>query len=92
MNEKFNKNVKVEQLTNMFLSRGEESGLIVKDPLCKIVVSAPILQNFAQKWERMLSCLASFNIYKKFLIDTYHFHDDQCLGRTCARASNLARF
>ena len=32
MNEKFNKNVKVEQLTNMFLSRGEESGLIVKDP------------------------------------------------------------
>ena len=32
MNEKFNKNVKVEQLTNMFLSRGEERGLIVKDP------------------------------------------------------------
>ena len=33
MNEKFNKNVKVEQLTNIFLSRGEEKGLIVKDPL-----------------------------------------------------------
>ena len=32
MNEKFNKNVKVEQLTNIFLSRGEEKGLIVKDP------------------------------------------------------------
>ena len=32
MNEKFNKNVKVEKLTNMFLSRGEERGLIVKDP------------------------------------------------------------
>ena len=31
MNEKFNKNAKVEQLTNMFLSRGEEKGLIVKD-------------------------------------------------------------
>ena len=33
MNEKFNKNTKVEQLTNMFLSRGEEKGLTVKDPL-----------------------------------------------------------
>ena len=32
MNEKFNKNAKVEQLTNIFLSRGEEMGLIVKDP------------------------------------------------------------
>ena len=33
MNEKFNKNAKVEQLANMFLNRGEEKGLIVKDPL-----------------------------------------------------------
>ena len=33
MNEKFYKNTKVEQLTNMFLSRGEEKGLAVKDPL-----------------------------------------------------------
>ena len=33
MNEKFNKNAKVEQLTSMFLSREEEKGLIVKDPL-----------------------------------------------------------
>ena len=32
MNEKFNKNVKVEQLTFMFLSHEEEKGLIVKDP------------------------------------------------------------
>ena len=32
MNEKFNKNAKVEQLTKMFLSCGEEKGLIVKDP------------------------------------------------------------
>ena len=31
MNEKCNKNAKVEQLTNMFLSRGEEKGLIVKE-------------------------------------------------------------
>ena len=31
MNEKFNKNVKLEQLTTMFLSSGEEKGLIVKD-------------------------------------------------------------
>ena len=32
MNEKLNKNVKVEQLTKIFLSRGEEKCLIVKDP------------------------------------------------------------
>ena len=32
MNEKFNKNAKAEQLTNMFLSHGEEKGLIVKNP------------------------------------------------------------
>ena len=32
MNEKFNKNVNLEQLTYMFLSREEEKGLIVKDP------------------------------------------------------------
>ena len=32
MNENFNKNSKVEQFTNMFLSRGEEKGLTVKDP------------------------------------------------------------
>ena len=38
MNEKFNKNAKVKQLTNMFLSRGEEKGLIVKDPLIKWLV------------------------------------------------------
>ena len=33
MNEKFNKNAKVKKLTNMFLSSGEEKGLIVKAPL-----------------------------------------------------------
>ena len=32
MNDKFNKNAKVEQLTKMFLRRGEEKCLIVKDP------------------------------------------------------------
>ena len=32
MNEKFNKNAKVEQLTIVVLSHGEEKGLIVKDP------------------------------------------------------------
>ena len=30
MIEKFNKNTKVEQLTNMFLSRGEENALPLK--------------------------------------------------------------
>ena len=33
MNEKFNKNAKVEHLTKMFFSSEEEKGLIVKDPL-----------------------------------------------------------
>ena len=33
MNEKFNKNAKIEQLTKVVLSHGEEKGLIVKDPL-----------------------------------------------------------
>ena len=33
MNEKFNKNAKVEQLTKVVLIHGEEKGLIVKDPL-----------------------------------------------------------
>ena len=34
MNEKVNKNTKVEQLTKMFLSGGQEKGLTIKDPLC----------------------------------------------------------
>ena len=37
MNEKFNKNAKVEQLTKVVLSHGEEKGLIVKDPLWLIL-------------------------------------------------------
>ena len=32
MNEKFNKNAKVEQFTKVVISHGEEKGLIVKDP------------------------------------------------------------
>ena len=38
MNEKFNKNAKVEQLTKVVLSHGEEKGLIVKDPFVYGVV------------------------------------------------------
>ena len=37
MNEKFNKNAKVEQLAKVVLSHGEEKGLIVKDPLSFLV-------------------------------------------------------
>ena len=33
MNEKLNTKAKVEQLTKVVLSHGEEKGLIVKDPL-----------------------------------------------------------
>ena len=36
MNVKFNKNAKVEQLTKVVLSHGEEKGLIVKDPLVSL--------------------------------------------------------
>ena len=39
MNENFYKNAKVEQLTRMFLSHGEEKGLIVKDPLGDDIVT-----------------------------------------------------
>ena len=38
MNEKFDKNAKVQQLTKVVLSHGEEKGLIVKDPCAKIHV------------------------------------------------------
>ena len=33
MSEKFNKNAKVEQLTKVVFSHGEEKGLVAKDPL-----------------------------------------------------------
>ena len=35
MNEKLNKNARLEQLAKMILSREEEKGLIVKGPLIK---------------------------------------------------------
>ena len=38
MNEKFNKNAKFEQLTNM-LSRGEEKSLIVKGPYSTVTIA-----------------------------------------------------
>ena len=41
MNEKVNKNAKVEQWNEMFLSREEEKGLIVKDPL---LTCSPVAQ------------------------------------------------
>ena len=42
MNEKFNKNAKVEQLTKMFLSRGEEKSLIVIFVQVQVVSNAVI--------------------------------------------------
>ena len=41
MNEKFDKNAKVQQLTKVVLSHGEETGLIVKDPLDLTVKGQP---------------------------------------------------
>ena len=52
MNEKFNKNAKVEQLTKKFLSREEEKGRIVKDPLWRGS------DDWSDEWkEHYLSCL-----------------------------------
>ena len=39
MNEEFNYNAKVKQLTEIVLSREEEKGLIVKDPLIVLLVT-----------------------------------------------------
>ena len=50
MNGKFNKNAKVEQFTKIILSRGEEKGLIVKDPffpaICFQTFESKSLENF----------------------------------------------
>ena len=48
MNEKFNKNGKVEQLTKVVLSHGEEKGLIVKDP-CHWNIQTGVLQPLMSK-------------------------------------------
>ena len=45
MNEKFDKNAKVEQLTKMFLGLGEEKGLIVKVPLSDSSVNFTALRD-----------------------------------------------
>ena len=49
MNEKFNKNSKVEQLTKVVLSHGEEKGLIVKDPLHSSVKEKWNIRSFNDK-------------------------------------------
>ena len=56
MNEKFNKNAKVEQLNKMFLSREEENGLIVKDPFTCV-----------QKYVRWSSYVLTFLSQRPFL-------------------------
>ena len=59
MNEKFNKNAKVEKLPNMILGSGEEKGLIVKAPF------------HVCKWEECLykgfKCFKNFNEYFMYL-------------------------
>ena len=49
MNEQFNKNAKVEQLTNLFWIRGEEKGLIIKDPYFHFGYYST---NFGTRWSR----------------------------------------
>ena len=48
MNEKFNKSTKVQQLTKMFLSCGEEKGLTVKDPLAWWYIIIVLIHSFTQ--------------------------------------------
>ena len=69
MNEKFNKNAKVEQLTKIFLSREEEKGLIVKDPLKSTsVYIGPVIY---------LCCTPiGSNYYIKDIIKTRHLKAD----------------
>ena len=75
MNEKFNKNAKVEKLTNMFLSSGEEKGLIVKAPYqctnkvflshpqaCLIVSLKNCIFVYRCSWERLA---LFFDIYQR---------------------------
>ena len=51
MKDKFYKNAKVEQLTKVVLSNGEEKGLIVKDP-CNIKMEAvKSKQNIKEVWK-----------------------------------------
>ena len=64
MDEKFNKNAKVEQLTNMFLSCGEEKGLIVKDPcLVKVALKSAINTKYVSQllWR-------TIRIYSGFMV------------------------
>ena len=60
MNEKFNKNAKVEQLTKVVLSHGEEKGLIVKDPL-QIIVKLTNKFVYLLSWVEIKSLL--FHIF-----------------------------
>ena len=53
MNEKFNKNAKVEQLTKVVLSHGEEKGLIVKDPfssICQSMYEKSVENGWTETW------------------------------------------
>ena len=50
MNEKFDKNTKVEQLTKMFLTRGEEKCLTVKDPLLKSQKTSMMMSAASKIW------------------------------------------
>ena len=50
MNEKFNKNAKLEQLTKMFYAVGKEKGLIVKDPLQFLLVLGVMVLGFINSY------------------------------------------
>ena len=77
MSEKFYKNTKVEQLTKMFLSRGEEKGLIVKDPFVydfvlmyhRASLSVVILQQFLLELCLFVNLeYSKYSVFRTFLL------------------------
>ena len=66
MNEKFNKNAKVEQLTNMFLSRREEKALSLK--ILLQTLSRQGIHELYVKQQLFVSCRQ----YSAFTCGLYH--------------------
>ena len=71
MNKKYNKNAKVEQLTNMFLSRGEENGPIVKDPYC-------FLSRSLRKVQRSYNGIPEYTAKRRLRSSHSEVHTSKC--------------
>ena len=80
MNEKFNKNAKVEKLTKMFLSHGEEKGLIVKDPFLSCKVPTPERQSI---YKNLSISKSNSNLLTYIYISKYQIN--LCVDIACLR-------